>query len=45
MQMSEPYSQIYSLSSVTLKLILSQQVAHPSHLVKAIAVFSDAMLV
>lgn len=45
MQMNEQYSHIYSLSSVTLKLILSQQVAHPSHLVIARAVFSDAMLV
>lgn len=34
MQISEQHSHIYSLFSVTLKLILSQQVAHPCHLVK-----------
>lgn len=43
--MNKQYVHIYSLFSVTFKLILSQKVAQHPHLVIAITVFSDAMLV
>lgn len=45
MQMNEEYIHIYSPSPVKFKLILSQKVAYHPHLVIAIMVYSDAMLV